>query len=192
MKCEFIAERITYDGSQLSSHWPLQTCGLMGNSIVTFIGPADVKGDSLVDLVDQIEERPIYSSSMLHFIGEFFDIDLKTGILYQRLLIVIIGEYIREQLLNKESHLVIVRQNDDLYIKNKDLKKLTVAITTSSPVSVMFHTGINIRSDGIPVPAFGLDDLEIDAKPLLSSATKTFIEEIRSINEGRVKVRPIG
>lgn len=192
MKSKFIAERTTYDGSQLSSHWSLQTCGLIGNSIVTFIGPADVKGDSLVDLVDQIEERPIYSSSMLHFIGEFFDIDLKAGILYQRLLIVIIGEHIREQLKNKDSHLLIVRKNDDLYIKNKELKKLTVAITTSSPVSVMFHTGINIRSDGIPVLAVGLDDIGIDTKTLLSSVTKTFIEEIRSIDEGRVKVRPIG
>ncbi|NQV69853.1 MAG: DUF366 family protein, partial [Pseudohongiella sp.] len=51
MKTKLLPETIDYTGTQLSSLWAYKTAGLQGDSIVSFIGKADVS-EHLVDLED--------------------------------------------------------------------------------------------------------------------------------------------
>ncbi|MDD4239045.1 MAG: DUF366 family protein, partial [Desulfotomaculaceae bacterium] len=73
----FIPETITYNGTQLSSHWAFRSMGLLGDSIVSFQGPCRVMLAEMVDLEDVRKNAPIFSHNMLHFIVEHFDMDLE-------------------------------------------------------------------------------------------------------------------
>ncbi|MDX1386691.1 MAG: DUF366 family protein, partial [bacterium] len=59
---------ITYDGTQLRSHWVYETFGVLGDSCVAFLGPCEVPLDRMVDLEDVRKRSPIAGPKMLHFI----------------------------------------------------------------------------------------------------------------------------
>src|SRR5262249_39528516 len=82
--CDF---PIQYDGQQLSPHWIYRQFGLLGNAIAVFAGPAQVTLEHMVDLEDVRNQAPIYSPSMLHFVGEWFIDSLEGGILLQHLFV---------------------------------------------------------------------------------------------------------
>lgn len=192
MKSLFFSDReITYDGSQLSSHWALRFFDIQGESIISFIGCCKVKTDQLVDLIDQKREEPIYSPKMLHFIAEFFDLDLEKTVLRQRLLISIIKEAI-DRLLGTDKTDRLERVGDDLFARESDgQKKLSVSIATLSPVSGLIHTGLNIKTERVPVTAVGLESLKIDPASLATTVLTNFCTEIEQIQEARTKVRGV-
>ena len=128
VKAKFIADRLTYTGDQLRSHWTYENYEVQGDSIVAFIGPCDVSLDKLVDLADRKECKIIFSEEMLHFIVEHFDLDLEKTLLKQKLLITILMEKLNHRL----KHNVVHRLGDDLFDEDK---KLSVSIATLSPVS---------------------------------------------------------
>lgn len=193
MKSLFVSRnKITYDGSQLCSHWALRHFNLQGDSIVAFIGPCDVKTDKLVDLIDQKRGELIYSPEMLHFIAEFFDLDLERTVLRQRLLVSIIKEVLDRLLKETKTDERIKRVGDDLFIKEADgQKKLSVSIATLSPVSGLIHTGLNIETKGVPVVAVGLAKLNINSKKLAQTVLKNFSAEMEQIQEAKTKVRGV-
>lgn len=201
MKSLFVSNnKITYDGSQLCSHWALKHFNLQGDSIVAFIGPCDVKTEKLVDLIDQKRGEPIYSPEMLHFIAEFFDLDLEKTVLRQRLLISVIKEAIDRLLDTKTANKPacrlagrLERVGDDLFVKEADgQKKLSVSIATLSPVSGLIHTGLNIKTEGVPVAAAGLAaSLNIDSKKLALTVLTNFSTEMEQIQEATTKVRGV-
>ncbi|MFA4875761.1 MAG: DUF366 family protein [bacterium] len=184
MKSIWIDDEITYDGTQLSSHWIHAKCGVLGDSIACFMGPADVPLEKMVDLVDVAQRSPIYSKRMLHFIIEHFDADLALTIARQRLLTAISADELRA----RTKGAAIERRGDDIY--EGDLK-ISVSIATASPVSCLIHFAMNVESVGTPVPTRGLADYGIEPKPLADAIVRQYCEEIASMSLARCKVRAV-
>ena len=184
MKKYIHKEELAYTGAELSSHFAFRNFGVVGDSIVSFTGPADVRPDMLVDLVDAKEKAIIFSQKMLHFIVEIFDLNLEKAILIQRLLISIISQRINE----KTGKLLLTRKNDDIFVGNK---KLSVSVATLSGVSSLIHIGLNITTANTPVETAGLEELGVDATEFAGEVCDLFIEELRSISIARSKVKGV-
>lgn len=180
----WIEESIDYTGEQLRSLWAFERFGLQGDSIVAFVGKADVDRAHLVDRRDARQGKPIYSEQMLHFIVEHFDTDLEKAIWRQRLLICII----REELEEHVPGLNLIRRGDDLFFGDR---KLTVSIATVSPLSSLIHTGINVVAEKAPVPACGLREWGLDAPQIGRLMAERYAAEVESIRKARCKVRAV-
>ncbi len=184
------AERpLTYDGRQLAPHWIYRQHDLLGDAIVSFRGPCEVKLSEMVDIEDVKAEAPIYSPQMVHFIAEFFDLDLEKTVYRQRLLVVTAKEVLEERLDRP-----VTRRGDDLYLTRPQdglPGKLSVSIATSSPVSTLIHTGFNVLTEGTPVATVGLAELGIDPDEFAQSVLERYTAEVADIWLARCKVRPV-
>lgn len=187
MKSLFLDKEICYTGQELSPHWMYRNFGLQGDSMVAFVGEADVKLDHMVDIQDVIEESPIYSKKMLHFIIEHFNAPLIEGVLRQRLLISIAKDVIMSELPVGEN---VVRDGDDLFYNGG---KLSVSIATKSITSVLIHFGINIDSTDAPVNAAGLvTDLKLDnVRNIANNIIKGYCLEHEQMTNAACKVRGV-
>jgi hypothetical protein len=184
VQTRFVAEPIDYDGRQLRSHFIRERAGLHTDGLIAFIGRCDVRGDSLVDLKDAERGDSIIAARMLHFIGECFSIGLREGNLRLRLLVGTAREILEESAGGAR----ISRDGDDLFVGER---KLSVAICTMSPVSVLFHFGINIDPSGAPVPAVGLGELGIDPVEFARVLLERYRTESVSIELALRKVRGV-
>lgn len=184
MKTLFIDDEIKYIGSQLAPHWIYKNFKIQGDAIVAFCGECEVKLTEMVDIEDVINNEPIYSKYMLSFITEQFNVDLIEGVLRQRLLMSIIKEALEKR------GFVVRRNGDDLFVNDR---KLSVSIATKSMASVLIHTGINILSEGAPIPVSGLEsDLGIkDIKDFANEVMKTYSDELEDIVLASTKVRGV-
>jgi len=187
MKYHFIGEEMAYNGDQLSNHWIYKNFGILGDSIVSFVGPCHVDRDMMVDLEDVLNDDFIYSKKMLHFIVEIFGISLKEGVLVQRLFSAIIEDRINHTL----GETVLKRRGDDLFFN--ETQKLSVSICTASPTSILIHTGLNVDPEGAPVEAAGLvSDLDMEnVSSLAFTCMKTLAEEWEDIKMCCCKVRAV-
>jgi hypothetical protein len=122
---------------------------------------------------------------MVHFIGEHFECTLRETNCRLRLFTGIIGEFIREY----APDLVLRRDGDDLFIAER---KLTVAIATVTPVSTVFHCGVNVDPRGAPVPAIGLEEIGVDAEKFAGAVLDRYRYECLSIDRAVRKVRGTG
>lgn len=184
MKTLFIENEIKYIGSQLAPHWIYKNFKIQGDAIVAFVGECEVKLTEMVDIEDVINNEPIYSKYMLSFITEQFNVELVEGVFRQRLLVTCIKEAL-------ERRVFFVRRNgDDLFVNDK---KLSVSIATKSMTSVLIHTGLNILSDGAPIPVSGLgSDLGIeDIKEFAQEIMQKYSDEIEDIILASTKVRGV-
>ncbi len=186
MNIKFIEREIKYTGAELAPHWIYKNFHLLGDSAVAFIGECEVKLPEMVDISDVINNEPIYSKKMLNIIVEHFDMDLREGVLRQRMLVAILKELLEEFIPG----VVILRDGDDLFYDNK---KLTVSIATKSITSVLIHFGINIDPEGAPVDASGLTThLRIEnIQDLASNLLKRYDFEMMSVQEAVCKVRGV-
>ncbi len=180
-----------YDGSQLSSLWAYRNFGVQGDSIVMFRGPCAVSTGKMVDMEDVLQNAPIYSEDMLHFIIEHFDtMDLEKTVTRQHLFIAIIAEIINQQLPRADK--LIRRRGDDLFLEER---KLSVSIATLTPVSTIIHTGLNVKSENTPVPTVGLSDLGFVEQRIMllgQQIARNYIDELQQIKAARSKVRGVG
>lgn len=184
METFFVEERCTYTGEQLSSLFTYRNFRIQGDSVIAFIGPCRVELTEMVDLEDVLAQDWIYSPLMLHFIIEIFHLDLEKMITVQRLFIAIIKEQLEFNGVKG-----IKRKGDDLYLDNR---KLSVSIATISPVSCMIHTGLNIETEGTPVPTVGLSELGIDdPRAFAQQVMKALAMELEEIELARCKVRGV-
>jgi hypothetical protein len=186
MKERFIEETITYDGTQLSSHWAFRSFGIQGDSIISFRGPCRVELTEMVDIEDVLDMSPIFSTDMLHFIIEHFDLDLEKTIVRQRLLIATLKDIIMDR-----TGVVLNRSGDDLFFHNR---KLTVSIATLTPVSTMIHTGVNVSGKDAPVPAIGLAEFGLESADIEAvgrSLCREYVKEYQEIKMARCKVRGV-
>ena len=92
MKTKWLEKSLTYDGSQLRSHFALTTVNVQGASIIAFRGPCKVSLKSMVDYEDRLAKSEIKSKDMLHFIVEYFPANLKSAVALQRLLAAIVAD----------------------------------------------------------------------------------------------------
>ena len=171
-----------YTGKELRPHFILEKTKIYGNAILAFHGECLVPIESMVDMEDRIENSPIYSKQMLHFICEFFDCqDLTAAVLRQRLFIAIIIEEMRKL----SPTLNIRRSGDDIFVNDK---KLSVSIATNSAVSTLIHIGINIDPTGAPIAAIGLNEINVPWKILAENTLQSITNELHDIWIARVKV----
>lgn len=183
LKYKVLKKEIPYTGRELSSHWIYNNFNLQGNAIVAFMGPAEVR-EHLVDMADRKRRQYIRSSLMLHFIYEYFDLDLEKTILREMLLIGLISQEI-----NKISKRYVVEQRgNDLYVKGR---KLSVAIATLTPVSCMFHIGLNIADSCAPVKVIGLNELSISPRPFAEKILRLYNLTLEAVKVARAKVRGV-
>lgn len=183
----------TYSGPELRPHFLLTEMGLQGSGIAAFLGPCQVKTEHLVDWEDRLVSDHIQSKQMLHLLGEFFGMTLREGVFAQRLIVAKLFEDLVARLPRLGGGWSIRRSGDDIFVgKGSEAeRKLTVSIVTASPVSVLFHLGINVDPAGAPVPAIGLNELGIDAKEWIGPFLNSIQEEILGIDWACVKVRPV-
>lgn len=190
MITKLLAEKILYSGFELQPHWISERLGQYGDALVAFRGPCLVATGELVDLEDRRAGERIEAKEMLHFLGEFYTIDLRLTIAYQRLLAAIIAEEFQDQV--KSPEIRCLRRGDDVMIahKNQELRKLSVSIATASAVSTLLHFGVNVDPTGAPVPAIGLLELGIEPTAFASRVLQLWTEEISSLAIARAKVLP--
>lgn len=184
MQIYFHDKTLKYDGSQLTSHFAYKNFGILGDSIVAFIGPCDVKTSSLVDLEDARGGKFIYSQNMLHFIVEHFTANLNWAIACQRLLSSLLIDDIRAD----QPELNLIRRGNDIY---EDDFKLNVSIATASPISCLIHMGVNINADGAPVLAKGLADYKLSPQAVARGVMNRYVDEIHGMQKARAKVRGV-
>ncbi len=183
MRSRLIKEEITYTGAQLASLFALDTFGVAGDSIIAFIGPSDVPLGEIVDIDDQKAGRRLHSPRMLHFIAEHFEWDLEKTILRQYLLI----DMLKDLLNEKIGRPVIRRQGNDLFDGEYIL---TIGTATASPVSCLFHVGINVVAPEDPVgKAKGFSNYNLDPLLLAPEILERYTKEIERIALTRCKVR---
>jgi len=167
LETRILEERIDYTGDQLHSHFVREKTGITSDGVLAFRGACAVTGSSLVDLEDAEQHSSIIAEEMLHFIGEHFECTLRETNYRLRIFVCIVSESIR----------VIGK------------KKLTVAIATVTPVSTVFHCGVNINPQGAPVPAVGLGEIGVDGDKFAASVLDRYRQECFSIDRAVRKVR---
>ncbi len=182
LETKWIDKPIDYTGEELRGHFVREVSGIKNDGVIAFAGSCDVRGESLVDLEDAETGSTIEAEKMLHFIGEHFGCPLREANLRLRVFAAIVKDLFQQSVPDLE----IERSGDDLYIGKR---KLTVAISTLTTVSAIFHFGINIDPRGAPVPAAGIEEFNIEAKWMANEALEKYYQECESIELAVRKVR---
>ena len=195
MKTKFISKKIKYNGAQLKPLYAYEKFGLLGHSVISWIGACDVDLNHMIDLEDKIVNAKICGDEMLHFIIEIFNDSLLSAVSLQRLFASIVRDEIFK--LNfKLGPKNFIREGDDLYLiqNNKKLVekyKLSISIASKSTVSVQIHFAVNIVNSGTPVPTACLNDFKIKPELIAKNVMTAFSKEFASIVEATQKVRPL-
>ena len=185
MQTRLLTEEFVYDGSQLRSGWIAEVAGLSGEAAVAFLGPCDVSFEHMVDRVDLEARSRIASPRMVHVIVEHPGLDLAHITTRQRLLMALALELLHSDL----GEALLRRDGDDLYLRDR---KLSVSVATVSPTSGLLHAGFNVRGEGAPVAAIGLEELATDPRAFAAQLLAAYAREIDSAVEAAAKVKRVG
>ncbi|MGD8718824.1 MAG: DUF366 family protein [Candidatus Zixiibacteriota bacterium] len=182
IKTHFDAEERPY--TALYGHFAYKNFGIYGDSAVAFVGPAEVRGDDLVDLADLRAGEHITAARMLHFVVEHFGVTLPEMVWRQRVLAALVREEIDSRARPNE----VTRVGDDVFVEGR---KLTVSIATVSPTSALIHLGVNVDGTGAPVAVADLNELGIDAAEFAAAIMKRYCEEVEGFIMAISKVRGV-
>lgn len=180
MKSLFIDNTFAYDGSQLRSLFAYMEHGLLGDSVVSWIGPCHIPFDHMVDGEDLRVKSPIEGSQMVHFIVEKFNVNLFSGVALQRMMAAIVKDY-----LSKNTKIDFLRDGDDIFWEDK---KLSISIATQSPTSTLIHFAVNVSNEGTPVKTACLEEMDIDPKAFSQDIMQLFSQEVETIEQATQKV----
>jgi hypothetical protein len=212
MHTRLLDSEITYTGAQLRSGWIAQQTGLTGDAAVAFLGPCDVEPEHMVDMVDLQAGARIYSPRMVHIIIEHPGLDLMHITLRQRLLMAIAGELINAHL----GETLLRRDGDDLYLRDRKLSVSVATVGTAGPGTAGFslpssdpgtagfslpspspagsgliHSGFNVRGEGAPVPAIGLEELGLDPRAFAEHLLAAYARELETSEAAAAKVKRV-
>jgi hypothetical protein len=190
LRTEFLHKMIPYTGAELRPHFIAEQTKHFGNSVIAFLGPCDVATGEMVDLEDQFQGSHIRAKQMLHFIAEWFEGDLALAIARQRLWIADFKDLLQAKLPAADAAKIWRRGNDLYYGTGAETKKLSVSIVTATPVSTLFHFGVNVDANGSPVPAMGLQNFSVDPQKLAGEALEKWQSEWNFMIKARAKVSP--
>ena len=185
MRTRLLEDSLCYTGAQLRSGWIQETTGLEGDAAVAFLGPCEVAREHMVDRADLEAGAEIRSPNMLHMIVEHSGLGLGHITDRQRLLIALAGEIINAHL----GEALIRRDGDDLYLGDR---KLSVSVATTSPESGLIHAGFNVRGEGAPVPAIGVEELGMEPREFAKKLLAAYADEIESARKASLKVKRVG
>ncbi|MDX9731734.1 MAG: DUF366 family protein [Bdellovibrionales bacterium] len=190
MKVQFIdrelANEIAYDGSQLRSLYAYLEHGILGDSLIAWVGPCEVSLDHMVDGEDVLAKASIRGARMVHFVLEKFGATLPEMVAVQRLL----ASTVKDILSEKSDRLRLRREGDDIYVGLPDGEgKLSISIATVSPVSGLIHFAVNVTNKGTPVKTASLEDLGVAARDFADQVLKQFGQELSSAREATQKVK---
>lgn len=187
MKIKFIKKFFPYTGEQLRPHFAYENYGVLGNSIVAWVGPCDIPFEHMVDLEDVLAHSPIRSALMLHFIVEIFNQSLFSAVSLQRLLASIVKDEI-ESRLSPKSSIRVRRDGDDVFWEDR---KVSISIASISAVSTQIHFAVNVNNKNTPVKTAALDDFKINVNDFGKKILERFSQEFDSIEMATQKVRPL-
>jgi hypothetical protein len=188
MQSLFIKEKNTYDGSQLKSLFAYLTYGILGNSIVSWVGPCKISFEHMVDGEDLLSQSPIEGAEMLHFIIEIFDRDLFSGVALQRLFSSMIRDHLQIAARSTLGTAILERDGDDIFW---DDRKLNISVATKSPISTLIHLAINCTNRGTPVATCSLEDMKLSPEQVAQDVMTLFQREFEAILKATQKVRPV-
>lgn len=185
MKTAFLQKKIKYTGEQLKPLVNYLEHGLLGSSAVAWIGPCAVATEHMIDGEDLRSRESIAADEMVHFVFELFDVSLKAGVFFQRLMAEMVKTYVQTKSKNASVQ-KLIRRGDDLYL---DQQKLNISIATTSAQSCLIHFAVNSKKSGAPVPILSLEDLGIPAEVFAKEMLQLVEEEISSVIDASYKVR---
>lgn len=189
MKTKFIEKEFPYDGTQLRSLYGYLDHGLLGDSIVAWVGPCNIDFSHMVDGEDLLAKAEIRGALMVHFIVEKFHSTLPEMVALQRLLASIVKDVIVER-ENGTPRFPIRREGDDIYLMFPDGEgKLSISIATMSPSSGLVHFAVNVTNEGTPVKTASLEDIRFAAREFAELVISAFARECESIHEATMKVK---
>jgi uncharacterized protein len=183
MKKLFVDKKITYDGEQLKPLTNYLKHQVLGDSIVSWVGPCQVTVEHMIDGEDLLAGAQIAADEMVHFVLELFDFPLKAGVLLQRLMAEMATDVI-EDLSGKSFK--FHRSGDDIYL---DEKKLNISIATVSSNSTLIHFAVNAKPTGAPVPISCLQDFSVDTKSFALALMEKVAVEFDDVRSAAQKVR---
>lgn len=190
MKTLWLKNSGPYDGTQLEPLVNYLKHGLMGDSMVAWVGPCEISFDHMVDGEDLREQAAIRGSRMLHFVMEVFDRDLFAGVACQRIMASLAKDLLTEKAAAKLQKEPLRRDGDDLYWGSK---KLSISIATKSPNSTLLHFAMNVSNEGTPVSTCALkDDFDLDEEDIALELLARFQREYESVLQATWKVRSLG
>ena len=184
MQARLLDQEIRYDGSQLRSGWIAEVACLPGDTAVAFFGACDVSPEHMVDRVDLEAGARICSPRMVHVIVEHPGLDLDHITTKQRLLMALALEILNANL----GESLLRREGDDLYLRDR---KLSISVATVSPTSGLIHAAFNVRGEGAPVAAVGLEELAISPREFAERLLAAYAQEVESAAEAARKVKPV-
>lgn len=184
MKAKYIKKTFAYTGEQLRPHFAYENHGLLGNSIVAWVGPCDIPFAHMVDLEDVLAKSPIRGGLMLHFIVEVFNQSLFSAVALQRLM----ASMVKDEIEGRAKNIKLKRDGDDVFW---DDKKITISIASISPVSAQIHFAVNINNKNTPVKTAALDDFKINVNDFAKTILQKFSGEFDSIEIATQKVKPL-
>ncbi len=189
MITKILNDDLTYDGTQLSSHFINDSAGLSGDASLAFFGPADVPTENLVDKEDRLAGSIIESKRMVHFLVRLEGRSLDMAVAFQRLVMA----DILELLVKSTGQPGFLREGDDIYLAGgSGLRKLTVSIATDNRAGDSFiHIGVNVTGEGAPVPAIGLADIGLDEKTFATGVLRLIDREFSGLVRAASKVRQV-
>ena len=184
MKFKWLDQNLAYDGSQLRSLFGYLDHGVLGDSMIGWVGPCNIPSEKIVDGEDLLAGSVIEGSQMLHFIIEVFGESLFSGVALQRLM----ATQIQTLILNKcaLNPADFVRKGDDLFFKGG---KLNISIATQSPTSTLIHFAVNVSNTGTPVKTASLEDFRLEPAALAEELSAMFIDEFEDIKKATMKVK---
>ncbi len=186
LETKYLEKGIDYTGRELRSHFIRETGGIAGDGVVAFQGGCRVEAGDLVDLDDAEQNNYIRAERMLHFIGEHFQCGLREGNFRLRLFVSIVRDSVEK--LSGSDLPSLIRRGDDLFTGDR---KLSVAIATRSPTSMLFHLGVNIDPAGAPVSTVGIEEWGIPPPRLAEMVLQRYSRECSSIEFAVRKVRGV-
>jgi hypothetical protein len=163
----------------------------VGN-IVTFVAPAIVETEFMIDLEDVISKDFIYSENMIHFCFELPTTNLWGGVAFQRLFNSIIGDVLAG-VINKPVEV----DGDDIFIRedfvNRGIAhvrgKSSVSIVAEKQGAILGHTGINITAgDKAPTFAYSTNMNPAQVEAFQMKCIEVFYQTAHSIFIATTKV----
>lgn len=185
MKTLFLQKNIKYTGEQLKPLVNYLEHGLLGTSAVAWIGPCAVLNEHMIDGEDLRSRESIAADEMVHFVFELFEVSLKAGVFFQRLMAEMVKTYVQNKSKNPMAQ-KLIRRGDDLYFEKQ---KLNISIATTSAQSCLIHFAVNSKKTGAPVPILSLEELEIPAEIFAKDILAAVQQEVSDVLEASYKVR---